>query len=402
MPKTSANKARLAWLLTGLLALPGLARADVNFTGYLKSFAIAQDSFSNPVLEAPVIYQSQNSGRFMWEGFGSHTVWQIHYELSPLAVSRHLETSLPTFNVGGGNYRLSDPDATLSNDEEDKNLIYQNLDRFNVQFQFDIGDLTLGRQAISFGSARVINPTDIFLPFDVRTFNTEYRTGVDAIRFQRPIGQLGEIDAGLVLGDNADADNSAAFLQLRGNYKGKDLHLAMMQFANQHLVGVGLQGALGSAGFWFEVADVSGDVSYSRFSMGLDYAFTGNTFAQVEYHHNGAGSNNPADYPSLADDLPYQRGGVFLLGQDYLMPMFSVQVSPLWTLATQGIYNLSDDSAFISLTAEYNVAEDAYMDFGYYHFFGNDITLDLQDKSVLESEYGSSPDTLYLSLRYYF
>ena len=196
--KTKGSKAP-AWfaaLITTLLSLS--AGAEINFTGYAKSFAIAQDSLDNDFISTPTIYQSQNSLRLMLEGFGTSTVWQIHYELSPVLVSRDVGLPAQTFNVVGDSYRYSDIKSPIGN-ADTKTEIYQNLDRFNVQFQFDAGDLTIGRQAISFGSARMINPTDVFLPFDVQTFNTEYRTGVDAIRFQRPVGELGEIDLGICL-----------------------------------------------------------------------------------------------------------------------------------------------------------------------------------------------------------
>ena len=399
--KTKGSKAP-AWfaaLITTLLSLS--AGAEINFTGYAKSFAIAQDSLDNDFISAPAIYQSQNSLRLMLEGFGTSTVWQIHYELSPVLVSRDVGLPVQTFNVVGDSYRYSDIKSPIGN-AETKTEIYQNLDRFNVQFQFDAGDLTIGRQAISFGSARMINPTDVFLPFDVQTFNTEYRTGVDAIRFQRPVGELGEIDLGIVLGPNADSETSAAFLQLRGNVSGNDLHFALIEYAEQSLIGVGLQRALGDLGFWFEAARVTGDQDYTRISTGLDYAFSEFTFGQIEYHYNGAGNDDPADYIAAAASLPYQRGGVFLYGRDYLIPSFSAQVSPLLSLSAAAIINLSDDSAFLNVAAEYNIAEDFYMDFGWYHFVGDDLETNNLGLPELGSEYGTSPDMLYTSIRFYF
>ena len=396
LKKTNASKLALA-----LLFFPFSAIAEVNVSGYLKSFAVRQDKIDNPVFSADRIYQSQNNFRLMLEGFGDRSVWQVHYELSPVHVSKQLGLNLPTFNVVGDSYRLTDLETQLTH-EDRKNQTYQNLDRFNVQFQFDAGDLTVGRQAISFGSARIINPTDVFLPFDVQTFNTEYRTGVDAVRFQRPVGELGEIDFGLVLGKDAKEENSAAFLQLRGNVDGKDLHFALIEFSEQSLVGVGLQSALGDFGFWFEAANVSGEDNYIRVSTGLDYAFTEFTFAQVEYHYNGAGSDDPDEYFQQSNTLAYQRGGVFLFGEQYLIPSVSVQLSPLWVTGLTAIVNLSDNSSFISLSAEYNVAENFYMDFGWYHFTGDD--LELRPPGIPEpgSEFGFSPDTWYTSLRYYF
>ena len=390
---------RTALLLLLVSAMP--LKADVNLTGYAKSFAVAQDEIDNDVIMANEIYQSQNSLRLMWEGFSERIVWQLHYELSPVMVSNELNAAIPTFNVVGDSYRLTDIDPRLLS-EDNKHQIYQNLDRFNVQIQMDAGDLTLGRQAISFGSARIINPTDIFLPFDVRTFNTEYRTGVDAVRFQRPWGELGEIDFGLVLGDDADPENSAAFVQLRTNAAGVDYHLAVMRFSKQDLLGFGVQSAIGGMGFWFEAAGVWGDEDYTRLSIGLDYAFSENTFGQIEYHYNGAGSDDPENYLANLQTLPYQRGGVFLSGEHYLMPSFTLQLSPLWFVAAQAIINLSDHSAFGSISAEYNIAEDFYMDFGYYHFMGDDLTVNRMGLPEFGSEYGPNPNTLYMSIRYYF
>ncbi len=389
----------LAWLV--VIAAP--ASAGVELRGYIKSFAVAQGAIDNDFIDSPTTYQSQNSARIMFEGFNESVVWQLHYELSPVFNSRSPERLSQTFNVVSGSYRLTDLQTTLAGTEaDDKSQLFQNLDRLNVQFQFDAGDLTLGRQAISFGSARIINPTDVFLPFDVRTFNTEYRTGVDAVRFQRPWGDLGEMDVGVVLGADADPENSAAFLQLRNNVNGTDYHLAVIRFSEQDLVGAGLQTSLGNFGYWFEAAHVSGDSSYNRLSTGLDYALSEHVFAQVEYHYNGAGSDSPNDYLTLLDAIPYQRGGVFLLGEHYLIPAITWQLSPLWFLSGQAIINLSDDSAFVSLSAEYNVAENFYMDFGYYHFAGDDLFLSPPGTPVLGSEYGTNPDTLYASLRYYF
>ncbi|MGI9323361.1 MAG: hypothetical protein ACR2PJ_07250 [Pseudomonadales bacterium] len=378
---------------------PGFAHAETSVSGYIKSFAIAQEDN----LGLPERYLSQNTGRFMLDAFKGKAVFQLHYEVSPVFMNRPLTVDPATFNPAGGSYRLTDIKQPLSGDKpDDKRSVYQNLDRFNVQLQLEGGDLTLGRQAITFGSARVINPTDVFLPFDVRTFNTEYRNGVDALRFQKPVGELGEVDVGLVLGDDAGRETSAAFLQLRGNVNGKDLHFALIEYAEQTLVGAGLESALGSFGFWLEAAAVDGDESYVRLSTGLDYAFSEDTFGLIEYHYNGAGSRDPADYLGLLRGLAHQRGGVFLLGENYLVPGLTWQASPLWSLSAQAIVNLDDSSAFASVAAEYNVAENFYMDFGYYWFIGDEPIAAANGLPSLASEYGADPNTLYASIRWYF
>ncbi len=382
-------RALLATTLTGLMFLAAVqvAWASDLVSGYVKSFAILKEDLS----------QSQNSIRLMWNQQGSRYGLQLHYELN-----QTFNSVAPAFDSSDlllpAAWRLTDIEREPIFDG--KNRVTQNLDRFNVQLNLEGGDITLGRQAITFGMARVINPTDVFLPFDVRTFNTEYRAGVDALRFQRPVGQLGEIDVGVILGDGARSDESAAFLQLRGNLSGVDLQFAVTRYAGQAMFGGGLQTAIGSVGFWLEGAATYGDEDYIRVSTGVDYAFSQNTYGLLEYHFNGAGSDDPSEYFARLGTVAYQRGGVFLLGRHYLIPSFSLQLSPLWSAGFQAIVNLSDNSAFVSLNGTLNASQNTYIDFGYYHFLGRHLTA--VNPPIPGSEYGSSPNTLYASFRYYF
>lgn len=383
------------------------ASAGLQVSGYVKSYAVAQDSIAGPVFHAGRSYQSQNALRLMAEAFGERSAFELHYEASPVFVSRALARPAATFRAPGDSYRLADIRPRFDDKQPDqsqtgKNQTYQNLDRLSIQWRLAKGDLTLGRQAIAFGSARIINPTDIFLPYDVRTFNTEYRQGVDGIRWARQLGAAGELDLGLALGKDASDETSAAFLQLRGNRAGMDLQLALIAYAKQRLAGAGMEAALGDAGFWLEVAAVDGIENYVRLSTGLDHAFTAKLYGLVEYHYSSAGGRQPGEYPALAASLPWQRGGLFLLGRNYLMPGLSIQASPLWSLGSQAIMNLDDDSAFVSLTAEFHAAQNLYLDFGYYHFIGEDLSLAPTGLPQVESEYGASPDTFYASLRWYF
>jgi len=93
---------------------------------------------------------------------------------------------------------------------------------------------------------------------------------------------------------------------------------------------------------------------------------------------------------------------VFLLGENYLLPSFSFQATPLLTLAIQAIVNLDDASGYTSLSAEYNVAENFYIDFAAYIFVGDDLTVGASQTPILGSEYGANPNMLYSSIRWYF
>lgn len=377
-----------ACIVLALLLAPPPALARTEFTGYFKTWAVTQQAVTLSRGSVPQLFESISSLRLMWQVVTPRTAWQLHYEVTPV-----LASAVPGYNLGDAastnTWRVTDIERNLS--DNPRRPVIENLDRFNVQFKLKSGNLTIGRQPITFGVSRVINPTDVFLPYDVRTLNQEYRVGVDAIRFQHPVGQLSEVDLGIVGGKHVRASDSAAFLQVRTNVSGKDLQFAFIRFAGQTLLGGGVQTSLGDCGFWLEAANVTGEVHYVRVSTGLDYAFSGNVYGLIEYDFNGAGTSNTADYLRHSATTPYRVGGVFLLGRQYLIPSVRWQLSPLWTLSFESLANLTDGSVFASVSSAYNVSENAYIDFGIYHFMG-----------ARQSEYGSDPDTLYASLRYYF
>ncbi len=381
------------FLLVFLLHL-GHAQADSRFSGYLKNYSLVQDKIDFTGFQADTFYSSQFSGRAMLDVIESRYSIQLHYELGRDFNSSKAGVPGTPFS-SGNSYRLTDITSTPG-ENNGKSINHQNLDRLNLRLSLEAGDLTIGRQPITFGAARIINPTDVFLPFEVQTLNTEYRAGIDAIRFQRPVGQLSELDLGVVLGDDG-SDNSAAFVRLKSNIAGSDIEFTAIRFSRQQLIGFGIETTLGPFGAWLETATVSGDERYNRTSLGLDYGFSENWFAMVEYHYNGAGSKHPNEYLGLINTSPFQAGGVFLLGNHYLIPSLSWQISPLTTASFQMLRNLDDGSSFFNLSSDFSLSENLYLGVSIFGFSGKEPSL-----PNLESEYGANPNRFIVSLRYYF
>lgn len=393
---------RLLCVAVLLVTLTPVTQAATRFSGYVKSYLVFQDEvrISDLVLLERG-QQLQNGLRLMLDHIDDDVSFELHYELSPVlhntsAASSQVFSQTVRPNV----YRLSDPDRSLITEPD--LTVFGNLDRANLKWRRDWGDITVGRQPITFGAARIINPTDVFLPFNQQTLNTEYRVGVDAIRVQRPLGMLSELDMGLILGPDADPDQSAAYVQLLVNVSGHDLSMTAAQFSDHQLLGFGTQTAIGQLGAWFELAVVSGADSYHRISTGVDYAFNENWFLMVEAHYNAAGTESPTEYAMVRGSAPFQRGEVHLAGRRYLIPVLSWQISPLATLSAQSIINLSDRSMFTALTASRNVTQNAHMDVGLQWFTGDTSTFNPPFDFRSGSEFGDSPMVLFGSVRWYF
>ena len=379
-----------------LSVLSGAADAETRFSGYLKNFTVVQEETSNDLIMLDTRYSSQFTGRLMLDGFSESFSWQVHYELAS-QLNSSLQPDLG-FEATRNSYRLSDIKTRLGN-EDGKTVTIQNLDRLNVQIPLNIGDLTVGRQPITFGSARVINPTDIFLPFNVQALNTEYRIGIDAVRMQMPIGQLSELDFGYVLGENQD--QSAYFSRLKTNYSGSDFEVTGMRFSEQTMFGLGVESTLGIFGTWFEFSHVSADSTYNRTSFGLDYGFNENVFGMLEYHYSGAGSDDTETYLTQLEEVAYASGGVFLFGENYLIPSISWQASPLTNYSLQLLANLDDNSSFAIASFEHSLSDNFYLGASLFLFTGDDA--ELRTNGIdLGSEYGNNPNQFILNLRYYF
>lgn len=391
---------------------------DFTYTGYLKSYLLLQDdielenSAGNSPEEFDSGYQSQNAMRLMGNWFTENSGnIEVHYEIQPVYYSNTSLTGnagglASTLSTGANVYRYKDLDVEL-NQYGEHVVVLQNLDRFNYQYSNEQGDFTIGRQVVSFGSARFINPTDIFIPFNIQTLNQEYRVGIDALRYQAALGDFSVLDVGMIIGEDADKENNAFFLRGKKSFSGNDIEAMTIYLQDAWLLGGGLERAIGDFGFWFETAYMSLDSNeidnYWRTSAGSDYALNENIIASFEYHYNGAGSDNPDDYQQLYTQFPFQKAGVFLLGENYLIPAVSWTATPLIVVSASGFFNLDDQSVFLSLNSEVSWTDNLYSDFGMYFSSGDGLEYQSVSQQInIGSEFGAYPLSLFASLRYYF
>ena len=447
------TRASLALTLLSALTSSTVCYADgFSFSGYIKSYALAQDSIiiENSNIESPNAenqsiagnFQSQNSLRLMTSYLSSTTGnFEVHYEVQPLYFSNaemaayYTDDSLGAINgtisLATNQYRFKDLDAVLT-DVGSNGVVLQNLDRFNYQYSNQYGDLTIGRQVLSFGSSRFINPTDIFIPFAIQTLNQEYRVGIDAIRYKADVGDFAVVDMGLVIGQDGKKQNSAAFLRGKNSIDGNDIEVIAIMLDDAWLVGAGIERAIGDFGFWFETAYMDWQQTnrgeskiteklsttalpttaampytdnYWRTSIGSDYALNEYVIVMIEYHYNGAGSNNVEDYTELATQAPYQNAGVYLYGEHYIIPALTWLASPLLSVSASAFYNVSDSSVFFTLSSETSWSDNLYSDFGVYLSHGETMEYQRDGQNIdyiFGSEFGAYPLSVYASLRYYF
>ena len=386
--------------------------AEFQIGGYNKNFSVGLDS---PLPDEPIIGAVNNRLRFNCAYVPADA---LSLDLSYDIGCRIQDTSLfsePEI-AGASNslrYRVVDFDSAIypgANDSVGSFGLFQNFDRASVTYSGDFGDITIGRQAIAWGSARVVNPTDVLAPYAYNQLDAEDRIGVDAIRVQIPIGVLGEFDTGYVFGQDLALEKSAFYVRSQLNAVGTDFSMLLLGFREHLMTGFDIARGIGGAGFWFECAYVYADAfdgengesaNYLRTSVGLDYSFRGVIYGFIEYHFSGAGAGQPEDYLANLTQPANTDGAVYLMGRHYIVPGLTCQITPLISLSSVILSNVSDPSVFPSVQIEYNLAQDVYVSTG--AFIGNGKRPVTEGKETkFRSEFGGYSNVYFLSFRIYF
>jgi len=403
---------KIVMLIVCLLTVPFVknANAELQLGGYYKNFFTTFNSLST---NEPMMGAVVNRLRFNSFYTPSDSLsFSFAYDFTPRVQDPSLFTESPfAVGIATSRYRLADFDSRIypSQDESTANVgIYHNLDRASVQISTDFADISIGRDAIAWGSARIINPTDIVAPYNYDQLDTEDRVGVDAVRIRIPVGSLGEVDTGYIFGTDFNFDKSAIFLQTQLNAVETDFSILLLEFQKSLLLGLDIARGIGGAGFWFETAYVFAEPfvepntseNYLRASVGLDYSFGGETYTFIEYHFNGAGTNKPENFLNNLDQPAYVRGGVYLLGLHYIAPGFTHQLTPLISFSGQLLFNLSDPSAWVAPHIAYNIAEDIHLSVGSFFSFGKRPKNG--EVPQLQSEFGTYPNLFFTSFSVYF
>jgi hypothetical protein len=320
-------------------------------------------------------------------------------------------------NVDAYGYRAADLNARMYPQEKggtESFAVFQNLDRMVLSLATGPADIYIGRQAIAWGSARVINPIDIIAPFALQELDKEERVGVDAVRVRIPWGFMGEFDVGYVFGKDSCFKNSAFFIRAKNYIKKTDVSLILLGFRRNLLVGFDLARSIGGAGFWMEGGYVIADFfmdrkfgesgGYFRLSTGLDYSLSNKTYGFLEYHFNSGGSGQPKNYLTNQSNLALSEGAVFLLGRHYLIQGINYQITPLISLTAEVLLNLSDGSLFTAPVVEYNLSQNVYISAGGFLGLGKEPVQSrlIPQFITIRSEFGSYSNAVYTSFRVYF
>lgn len=235
---------------------------------------------------------------------------------------------------------------------------YLSVERLYVDAYLKKVDLRVGRQALNWGSAFLVNPTDPF-PEVLLLEPWRPRAGVNAARATVALGEDHQLQA--VAGSDDTFTRARVAGRATVNVAGTDVSAvgAWRQESEDGLVGLDVRGTLG-IGFWGEGALHLGEDVYEEIAVGADYSFpVANTLVvTAQYYRNGAGGDDVSAVGSLAtvgptcetdlfpvpDTQPNRFAPVFR-GRDYLMGAVSLSWVQELSTSVFWVQNTGDGTA---------------------------------------------------------
>ncbi|MBN1797287.1 MAG: hypothetical protein JW822_01830 [Spirochaetales bacterium] len=409
-----------------VLNAPLSPEENISLNGYYKSFFVViglpDYLVSGDVQTTLPLGSVQNKLRLQMSVHAlSWLSMQASYEITPTIQDNELfQNNLFSTGIEAADYRLVDFDRRLyplQGESVDSFGLFHNMDRLFFSITLPFADLYIGRQAIAWGTAHVVNPTDVIAPYSFNELDTEERRGVDAVRLRIPLGALDELDVGFVAGHEFLWEQCAYYSRVKFNLWNTDFSLLIMGFKQNLLLGFDVTRALGGAGVWLETACILPDFLNPEqgyedepacvgISLGADYSFSGELYGFIEYYFNSAGCSRAEDYAAHMNMEVFRDGAVYLMGRHYINLGFTYQIHPLIPINGLLMWNVADLSFMVMLSVEYNLAENIYLTAGAYMGFGLYPELIQIGPGVfqesLNSEFGAYPDMFFTSFRVYF
>jgi hypothetical protein len=388
---------------------PSLALAALALQGYVRAITLLHDrGFELPIHGDGIpARQSGSHGqvvRLKWRLEGPRWRLELHDRLQVRVASETAGQQVLGFGIGAEPERLVNLRTVLL--ERQRVQAWHDVDRLSLTLLTGPVDLTLGRQAITWGTATLFPVADLWAAFSPFEQDTEEKPGIDAARALLYPASGTELD--LVLGYRGTLEDLSAGARVTINRPRTDLWAGAGKFWRQ-LMAMGGVTILGDHSRWRAEAVLPWDLDdrafqQPRVTVGADRLGSSRIFG-AEYHYNGIGRARPEDYVEALGDPRLRRGESYYLGRHYagLTGTWSPDRENRLTVALNALANLGDASMALSPAFSYDVGQSARLSIGGLFSFGDPPHVTAAPPSLRPaSEFGMYGDAVFTLLAIYF
>jgi hypothetical protein len=286
--------------------------------------------------------------------------------------------------------------------DEERLLLEHDIDRLAVRVALGDFDISLGRQAITWGFASLFPVADLWTTFSPFELDTSQKRGLDAVRILYSHSQLLELEG--ILADRGTLRDLSGGLRAVAYLSSTDVYLAFTKQWRELIAFAGAGAVLGSFKLRAEAAGPydldSGQLSRPRGSVGADF-IRGKLMLTLEAHYNGTGVSHAADYLTHLTTSPIvARGESYLLGRWYAGAAANWKLSELFQFTFTTLGNLQDPSVLFASSLTYQVSQETALALGAFQGVGERLVVDAT--SELRSEFGAVGGLYYLALSSFF
>lgn len=416
--RTVAADSLTAGVVLAILALlPATATAQLTLlegdntrlllSGYVRTFTGIHDrGFEIPEIADPG--GARTSGvhgqvaRVKWQVEGHGWRFDLHNRLQARVNSGRAEGPVLGLGVSAVPDRLVDLDTELVS--EPGLRVWHDVDRVSLSVFTGPVDITVGRQAITWGVSGIFPVADLWARFSPFELDTEEKPGIDAVRaLFYPVDGL-EMDA--VLAHRGAREHLSA--GLRGTYglPWADVWAGAGKFWREAMAMGGITVLLDDAKLRAEVVlpwDLDDAAAQDpRATVGVDW-IGGTVVATAEYHFNGIGAPDTEGYTRVLEDPRLARGETYYLGRHYLggMISWSPDEENRAALALTALANLGDGSLALTPVAAYDLGQATRLSLGGLLSVGHTPRFDTFPP-VLGSEFGTYGSLVFAGISVFF
>jgi hypothetical protein len=415
-------------------ALLGDADGDVVLDGSIRSVIGVLDNYDSELLFGGDATDVLSQSILRLTLLGKPRAWLV-YEFHGLQTLTYSTTEQGPGNgifpaaVSSGRVRYQALDLRTEWYDDSKTSAALSLDRANVTLRYRRADVTVGRQAITFGKAYFWSILDVFLPFDPEQFDRDYKPGVDAARLDFALGQFSGVNLVAVAGPDVPAIaatasddgfwesswfGSAVLARAFTSAAGWDFALQGGKVFGGYHIGAGVVGELGPLELRFEAvrhfADDSpqlvppgmpgggllpeGDLVENSTSVvvGTGHRFENSFTVELEYFRNGAGDSDSLESSALRSS----SGGLLSWSENLIGAVLSYELSPMLLSSLGGIVSLDDGSTQLQPRINWAAGDELEILAGMIFNIGE------RPETLLQSEFGTLPHLFYTELKFYF
>ena len=341
--------------------------------------------------------------RLEWKGvLGDHFSAEIHQRVFLRVLSEALAFGGEKLGLGTSVVPSRTVNMRWVPFDEDRLLLEHDIDRLVLRAHLGDFDVSLGRQAISWGVAELFPVADLWTNFSPFELDTTEKRGIDALRVLYSKERSLEIEA--VVADRGTLQDLSFGLRIASYGSVADFYFALTKQWREVLALAGVSATVGAFRLRAEAAEPfdlpSLGFSLPRASIGADWLHPRVTLS-LEGHYNGTGVTRASQYLSYyTTSQALARGETYLLGRWYAAAAAIWKISELFRLSLVAFCSLQDPSAVLAGALTYQVTQGTELSLGVYQGIGK--TPLIKAKSVLRSELGAAGGMYYLTLSSFF